>query len=244
MKIAVGSDHAGFNYKQKIKQFLDYLGHEVYDFGTDSDQSVDYPLFIRPVAEAVAAGKADRGIVLGGSGNGEAMVANRVPGIRCALCWNIESARLARRHNNANVLSLGERMISEKDALEIVKTWLETPFDGGRHLRRINQIDHKEGPAELSKQEGSTRKDDEGMRTTSETYDVFISFRYIVYSEGKNAIEFKVNPNLKGPSVIQVPSPKRWKAKLPEWARDRRKEILDRIMSKCSHLKCKVEEIQ
>jgi len=141
MKIAIGSDHAGFRYKEKIKSFLGELGHDVQDFGTDSTESADYPLFIRPVAEAVAHGDVDRGIVLGGSGNGEAMVANRLRGIRCALCWNEESARLGRSHNNANMISLGERMMSEETALEIVKIWLETPFDGGRHERRIKQID-------------------------------------------------------------------------------------------------------
>lgn len=141
MKIAIGSDHAGFEYKQRLKQWLQQRGHEVVDFGTDSNQSVDYPRFIRPVAEAVAAGNAERGIVLGGSGNGEAIVANRVPGIRCAVCWNEETARLARQHNNANLISLGQRMISIEMAEEIVRIWLETPFEGGRHLRRIQQID-------------------------------------------------------------------------------------------------------
>jgi ribose 5-phosphate isomerase B len=141
MKIAIGSDHAGFNYKEKIKQFLVNLKHEVTDFGTDSEEPVDYPLFIRPVAEAVARGDVERGVVLGGSGNGEAMAANRVKGVRCALCWNVESARLARQHNDANVVSLGERMISEGDALEIVRVWLETGFEGGRHLRRIRLLD-------------------------------------------------------------------------------------------------------
>jgi len=141
MRIAIGSDHAGFEYKEKIKDFLKRGGHEVIDFGTHSAEPVDYPLFIRPTAEAVAAGKAERGIVLGGSGNGEAITANRVRGIRCALCWNIESARLGRLHNNANMISLGERMMSIELALEIVKTWLETPFEGGRHQHRIELID-------------------------------------------------------------------------------------------------------
>jgi ribose 5-phosphate isomerase B len=141
MKIAIGSDHAGFIYKEKIKQFLSSLGHEVTDFGTDSEEPVDYPLFIRPVAEAVARGDAERGVVLGGSGNGEAMAANRIKGVRCALCWNETTARLARQHNDANVLSLGERMLSEEQALEIVRVWLETGFDGGRHLRRIQLLD-------------------------------------------------------------------------------------------------------
>src|SRR5437660_10286408 len=107
MKFAIGSDHAGFIYKEKIKQFLSALGHEVTDFGTFSEEPVDYPLFIRPVAEAVARGEAERGVVLGGSGNGEAMAANRIKGVRCALCWNVESARLARPHNDANVRSRG-----------------------------------------------------------------------------------------------------------------------------------------
>jgi len=141
MKIAIGSDHAGFRYKEKIKQFLIALKHEVVDFGTDSEAPVDYPLFIRPVAEAVAQGQAERGVVLGGSGNGEAMTANRIKGVRCALCWNVESARLGRQHNDANIISLGQRMISEEDALEIVRVWLETSFEGGRHLRRIELLD-------------------------------------------------------------------------------------------------------
>ena len=141
MKIAIGSDHAGFDYKEKIKILLRELGHDVRDFGTDSTEPVDYPLFIRPVAEAVARGEFERGLVLGGSGNGEAIVANKVRGIRCALCWNLESARLSREHNDANVLSLGQRMMPLELALEIVKVWLETPFAGGRHERRIRMID-------------------------------------------------------------------------------------------------------
>jgi ribose 5-phosphate isomerase B len=141
MKIAIGSDHAGFRYKQAIIEHLKIAGHEVADFGTDSDAAVDYPKYIRPVAEAVAAGRAERGVVLGGSGNGEAITANRVRGIRCGLCWNLESARLTRLHNDANVLSLGERMMDEATALAIVDVFLSTPFEGGRHLARIQQID-------------------------------------------------------------------------------------------------------
>jgi ribose 5-phosphate isomerase B len=141
MKIAIGSDHAGFKYKEEIKRYLAEHGHQVEDYGTDSEESVDYPRFIRPVAEAVAAGQCDRGVVLGGSGNGEAMVANRVRGIRCALCWNEKSASLAREHNDANMISLGERMMSLDTALDIVRIWLETPFSGGRHVARIQQID-------------------------------------------------------------------------------------------------------
>ena len=143
MKIAIGSDHAGFAYKEKIKELLARLGHDVDDFGTNSEESVDYPLFIRPVALAVARGAAERGVVLGGSGNGEAMAANRVKGVRCAVCWNVESARLARQHNDANMISLGQRMISEDEALEIVRVWLNTEFESGRHVRRIQMLDEE-----------------------------------------------------------------------------------------------------
>ena len=141
MKIAIGSDHAGFRYKESIRQLLEKLGHEVTDFGTHSEEPVDYPLFIRPVAEAVSRGDVERGVVLGGSGNGEAIVANRVRGVRRALCWNEESARLGREHNNANVISLGERMVTQEMAHQIVRIWLETPFIGGRHQKRIELID-------------------------------------------------------------------------------------------------------
>jgi ribose 5-phosphate isomerase B len=147
LKIALGSDHAGFLYKEAIKSHLSDLGHEVSDFGTDSEQSVDYPEFIRPAALAVADGTCDRGIVLGGSGNGEAMAANRIRGVRCALCWNVTSASLARQHNDANMISLGERMVSLDTALSIVDTWLETAFEGGRHMRRIELLDRVEGGA-------------------------------------------------------------------------------------------------
>ena len=141
MKIALASDHAGFEYKEQIKKLLLAEGHNVHDFGTNSSAQVDYPKFIRPAAEAVARGECERGIVLGGSGNGEAIVANKVRGVRCALCWNVESARLSRQHNDANVLSLGQRLIGLDVALEIVKVWLVTPFEGGRHEARIRQIE-------------------------------------------------------------------------------------------------------
>ena len=140
MKISLGTDHAGFCYKEKVKELLTALGHEVKDFGTFSEEPVDYPVFIRPAAEAVARGECERGIVFGGSGNGEAMVSNKVHGVRCALCWSEESARLSRQHNDANVLSIGQRMISEELALNIVRIWLETGFDGGRHERRVAML--------------------------------------------------------------------------------------------------------
>jgi ribose 5-phosphate isomerase B len=141
MKIAIGSDHAGFSYKEMLKKYLAEQGHDAQDFGTYSTDPVDYPLFIRPVAVAVSRGQFERGIVLGGSGNGEAIVANRVSGVRCTLCWNVESARLARAHNDSNVLAIGERLVSEAEALEILETWMSTPFEGGRHLHRIELID-------------------------------------------------------------------------------------------------------
>ena len=141
MNLAIGSDHAGFAYKQAIKAMLVSQGHTVKDFGTNSEAPVDYPDFIRPVAEAVARGEFERGIVLGGSGNGEAMVANRICGVRCGLCWNEQVAMWSRSHNDANMLSLGQRTITEAAALAIVRTWLATPFEGGRHVARVRKID-------------------------------------------------------------------------------------------------------
>jgi ribose 5-phosphate isomerase B len=141
IRIAIGSDHAGFGHKTLLGDALRARGIEVRDFGTDSEEPVDYPRFIRPVAEAVAAGEVERGIVLGGSGNGEAIVANRVRGVRCTVCWSAESARLARAHNDANVLAMGQRLVPPALALEILETWLTTPFEGGRHARRIALID-------------------------------------------------------------------------------------------------------
>jgi ribose 5-phosphate isomerase B len=141
MRIAIGTDHKGFRYKELIKLRLSSMGHEIRDFGTNSEVQADYPLYVRPAAEAVGSGSCDRGIVLGASGNGEAMVANRVRGVRCALCWNEETARLARAHNDSNVLSLGASFLSEKEVLVIVDVWMRTPFEGGRHQRRVEMID-------------------------------------------------------------------------------------------------------
>lgn len=138
---ALGCDHAGFKYKEAIKIDLLEEGHEVKDFGTFSEESVDYPDFVRPAAEAVGKGFADLGVVLGGSGNGEAMAANKVKGIRCALCWSEETARLAKQHNDANMLSLGERQITEELAVKIVRQWIKATFEGGRHARRISMIE-------------------------------------------------------------------------------------------------------
>ena len=141
MKIALGSDHAGYKYKEIVRALLEQRGDEVTDFGTYSDASCDYPDFIRPAAEAVAKGEAERGIVFGGSGNGEAIVANKVRGVRCSLCWSRDTAKWGRSHNDANVLSIGERTVDEELLGEIVRIWLETPFDGGRHARRVAKIE-------------------------------------------------------------------------------------------------------
>jgi ribose 5-phosphate isomerase B len=140
-KIAIGSDHAGFKYKEAIKSMLLAEGHTVRDFGTYSEESCDYPDFIRPVAEAVASGEYERGVILGGSGNGEAIVANRVKGIRCGLCWNEPVAIWNRSHNDGNIISIGQRTISEEEASRLVRIWLATEFEGGRHIARIRKID-------------------------------------------------------------------------------------------------------
>jgi ribose 5-phosphate isomerase B len=140
-KIALGSDHAGYNLKERIKNHLQSKAFVVVDYGTHSDEPVDYPDYIRPAAESVSNGENDLGIVFGGSGNGEAMVANKLKRIRCGVCWNEESARLTKEHNNANMIALGERMMSEVEAIRIVDVWLDAEFKGGRHLRRIEKIE-------------------------------------------------------------------------------------------------------
>lgn len=144
MRIALGSDHAGFHLKERVKALLEELGYGVMDFGCFADEPCDYPDYCRPAAEAVSKGECQRCIVFGGSGNGEAIVANRVPGVRVPLCWNVETARLGREHNDANGLALGARLVDPVLALEIVRVWLQTPFEGGRHLLRIRKIDHQE----------------------------------------------------------------------------------------------------
>ncbi len=140
MRIAIASDHAGFKYKEMVKDYLEKKGHEAADFGTDSTKRCDYPDFIGPAAGAVANMETGAGIVFGGSGNGEAMAANKVKGIRCAVCWDTESAKLAKTHNNANMISIGERMVGEKDLLSIVEAWLVNEFESGRHVARIEKL--------------------------------------------------------------------------------------------------------
>ena len=144
MRIAIGADHAGFLLKEHLKQTLERLGHAVDDHGTHSEDPVDYPPICIGVARAVAEGRADRGIVLGGSGQGEQIAANKVPGIRAALCHDLYMARLSRQHNDANVLSMGGRIVAFDLAGLIAALWLDTPFDGGRHQRRIDQISQAE----------------------------------------------------------------------------------------------------
>ena len=140
MTIAIGADHAGYQYKTAIRQYLESLGHQVLDFGTQSEDSVDYPDFIHPVANAIENGEAVFGIVLCGTGNGVAITANKHRDVRAALCWTTELSELARQHNNANVLALPARFVSEEEALEMVKVFLNTPFEGGRHQRRVEKI--------------------------------------------------------------------------------------------------------
>ena len=141
LKIALGTDHAGFLYKEAIKEHLHHLGYETKDFGTFSEKSVDYPDFVIPACEALGKSLVDLAIVLGGSGNGEAMAANKVSGVRCALCWSTGTAKLAKEHNDANALAIGARQISCELALDIVDTWLSSKFQGGRHTRRIQMLD-------------------------------------------------------------------------------------------------------
>ena len=140
MQIVIASDHAGYRYKMMVSDYLRQRSHKVDDLGTQSLEPVDYPDFVFPAARAVASGQCQRGIVIGGSGNGEAMAANKIKGIRCALCWDEESARLSRLHNDANMLALGERLISEEMALRIVQVWIDTEFEGGRHIARVRKL--------------------------------------------------------------------------------------------------------
>ena len=142
LKVSIGTDHAGFLLKAPIVQLLLERGCEIVDFGCNSTEPCDYPDFIRPAAQAVASGRADCGIVLGGSGNGEAIVANKVKGVRCGLCWNEWSAQMTKEHNNANCIAIGSRTVTEETALKIVAIWLDAEFKGGRHTIRIEKIEN------------------------------------------------------------------------------------------------------
>ena len=140
MRIAVGGDHAGYAYKAAVKAYLESKGHTVVNFGTDGPDSVDYPDFVHPTADAVANQEADLGLLFCGSGNGVAMTANKHQSIRCALSWASDIARLAREHNNANMMAIPCRFISEAQALDMVEAFVNTAFEGGRHQRRVDKI--------------------------------------------------------------------------------------------------------
>jgi len=140
VKVVLGSDHAGYRLKEDLEEFLKEEGHDISDVGTHSEERVDYPPYCAMVGHAVVNGSADRGVVLGGSGQGEQIAANKVDGVRAALCNDLYTARLSRQHNDANVLSLGQRVIAEDLALKIVRVWLQTPFEGGRHAKRVAQL--------------------------------------------------------------------------------------------------------
>ncbi|MBI4477370.1 MAG: ribose 5-phosphate isomerase B [Acidobacteria bacterium] len=150
MRVAIGADHAGFLLKEHLKQTLQRLGHTIDDHGTHSEEPVDYPAICAAVARAVADGRADRGLLLGGSGQGEQIAANKIPGIRAALCNDLYTARLSRQHNDANIITMGGRVVAFGLADEILALWLDTPFDGGRHQRRVDQITalEQKSPAE------------------------------------------------------------------------------------------------
>ncbi|WP_294140386.1 ribose 5-phosphate isomerase B [uncultured Sanguibacteroides sp.] len=140
MKIAIACDHAGYEYKERLVKYLRDKGHEVKDFGTHSTESMDYPDTAHPLAVSVESGEYEKGIVLCGSGNGISMTVNKHQGIRCALCWNMELAALARQHNNANVCSIPARFIAYEEAQNVIDIFLSTAFEGGRHQRRIDKI--------------------------------------------------------------------------------------------------------
>ncbi len=141
MKLVIGSDHAAYELKEAIKEKLTGEGHEIIDVGCDSTESVDYPKYGHAVGRAVASGEAERGIAVCGSGIGISIACNKVPGIRAALCTSVEMAEMCRRHNNANVVCMGARMISQELAFDIIDTWMTTDFEAGKHLRRINEIE-------------------------------------------------------------------------------------------------------
>jgi ribose 5-phosphate isomerase B len=157
INISMASDHAGFPLKESVKAYLESAGYAVIDFGAWSEKPVDYPEYIRRAAQSVAGGEAVVGIVVGGTGNGEAMAANKIRGIRCAVCWDGESAKLAKEHNNANMIALGARMMSSAEAFRIVDTWLHARFRGGRHQRRIEQIEFGRNEREEARMRGFRR---------------------------------------------------------------------------------------
>jgi ribose 5-phosphate isomerase B len=154
VRVAIGADHAGYRLKQDLAQYLKELGHEVEDLGTDSEEPVDYPPICAAVGRAVRDGRADRGVVLGGSGQGEQIAANKVRGVRAALCHDLYTARMSRLHNDANVLSMGSRVVAPALAREILELWLATGFEGDRHRRRVDQIEEIERQEAEGEEEG------------------------------------------------------------------------------------------
>ena len=138
--ISLGSDHAGYLLKEKVKTHLQTQGYQILDFGTHDETSCDYPDYCRPAAESVASQESLYGIVFGGSGNGEAMVTNKVDNVRCTVCWDVQTAQLAKQHNNANMISIGARLVSEHVAILIVDAWLNATFEGGRHIKRLDKL--------------------------------------------------------------------------------------------------------
>lgn len=140
MKIAIGNDHAGTQYKLAVSTYLESRGIEVTNYGTNTEESVDYPDFVHPVANDVESKAVDLGIIICGSGNGASMTANKHQGIRAALCWSVEIAKLAKQHNNANILSIPARFVSQQQAIDMVQAFLDTPFEGGRHQTRIEKM--------------------------------------------------------------------------------------------------------
>jgi ribose 5-phosphate isomerase B len=158
MKLAIGSDHAGLDLKNRVLALLKQKGVQVEDYGTNNEESVDYPDYGMQVAEAVSKRKVDRGVLLCGSGIGMSIVANKYPKVRAALCYDTETARLSRQHNDANILVMGGRLLKEAQAMEIVKIWLETEFEGGRHARRIQKI-HEIEKNRMNHQEVKSFKD-------------------------------------------------------------------------------------
>ena len=236
----------------RVMQLNGYIGEfEFVDVGPDSEDSVDYPIYAEKVAQQVAVTPELFGVLVCGSAVGMSIAANKVNGVRAALAYSKNIAALSRQHNDANVLSLGARLVSLELALEIVKTWLETPFEGGRHIPRIKQIDQKNAPSQPK--QSSQKKDFENsvksgshavdtQKPDTQIYDVAISFGYMIYAEGKNSIEFKIDPGLKSPSIIHIPSSDKWNSGVPDWAKNRRKEILDRLKTKSAHLECEWKE--
>lgn len=233
MRIGLGAERAGTAYEKEIRTLLESLGHEAVAYARDAQRLPNDAPVARRIAMAVAQGRVVRGIVVGATGNSEAMAANRIRGVRCAVCWSREAASLARRLDDANMLALGVRSTSLEAALDIVRVWLEAPFEGGEHVERIRRMDPPGPPARGAPPSAPKPAPN---RTARAAYDVLVSFRYILYSEGSRILDFQLDPGLKGPSIIHVPSPERWKQDMPAWAQGRREEILKRVRSKCSHL--------